>query len=88
MVAVGLPLAAVALGVIWLAASERTSLAGGIGSVLTLAIVVGVFSLAGEAAAIAALVRDERWAGLSVLGLIINTPAILVAAYLALRMAD
>lgn len=86
IVSVALPVFAAAIAAAVLASSSSNDYASGIGSVLKALIAVGAICVLGEAAAIAALVRGERMAGLSVIGAILNLAVIVPALYLASRV--
>jgi len=88
IVSVVLPLGAVALGLLLLAAnpSGRGDFAGAIGSAALLAVGVGGASGLGAIAAIIALVRGERKGWLTAIGLLGN--AAVVIPLLALVFSD
>jgi len=88
IVSLALPAAALFIGTIAMNASgpRGGDFAGALGGVIRLTLAMGVVSLAGEAAAIAALVRGERLMALSLAGVILNAVVILAAAYLASRI--
>lgn len=83
-----LPLVGLAVGAVVLnsGGSRGGDWAGAMGSVVMLALAMGVVCVAGEAAAIYAFVRGERMAWLSVLGGVVNAVVILPAAYLTTRI--
>lgn len=86
LVSLALPVVATIIGSIALGFNRASDLGGALGGFLLLLIVIGAVSVVGEAAAIAALVRGERFAALSVLGILLNGAAIAVAAILVFRM--
>ena len=86
IVSLVLPVAAIVLGVLVTAASGRSDMASGLGSIFKVVVIVGAVSMLGEAAAVAALIRGERMVALSVLGIVLNLLLIVPAVYLWSRM--
>lgn len=86
IVSVVLPLAGAFLAAVVLKSSSPGGFGDAIGGVLKAVIALGTVCLLGEAAAITALVRGERMAGLSILGAILNIVVIVPAIYLASRI--
>ncbi len=86
IVSLVLPAGAVLIGVIALLTRGSSGFGGGLGNLFKATILCGGVGVFGEAAAISALVRGERMAWLSVLGLLANGAIILPAILLLSRM--
>ena len=86
IVSLALPAGAVLIGVIALLTRGSSDFATGLGSLFKVTILCGGVCVFGEAAAIAALVRGERMAWLSILGVLANGAILLPAILLLSRM--
>lgn len=86
IVSLALPALAALIGAALLQGAHRPGdFAGAIGGGVLFVLGMGVVCLLGEVAAIAAIVRQERLIGLSLLGIVVNLAVILPALYVLTR---
>jgi hypothetical protein len=86
VVSLALPLVTIAGSVAILLAGDRDSFADGIGGLIRVALGLTAVGALGEAAAVAALMRSERWAALSVLGIVANALILIPGLWLVARV--